>query len=379
MKLSPIPSTLLSFGVALSLALLLAGTFSVSAQSPVIPLDIVFAVDESGSMSSAQEGVKTQVSSMFAQLAAAFPAFRMGLVGFGQDDNGGDPLLRHVLTRNQTSFQGAVDALETFGGYEPGFLAARQIANNSVAGEALNASSDYPGSFPGEAGYCVVLISDENSDGPDTLSDTTNDLIRTGGHFFAITNGQSDYTDLAAATNGTSHDLSDFIADSAPVLQSILDTCVTSVTLAYCGDGTVDAIEECDDGNTVSGDGCSATCKLEEEQNCTGRTYWLWDPKNDTEVGELLNNSASCISVPYNIEVRPCTAPETLPVVLKLKNATLATLKTQKEDVAPFYLWGDTPATGDVYRNTKPLPNGTYWLYSTVDGVLEKLAFTQTC
>jgi cysteine-rich repeat protein len=30
-----------------------------------------------------------------------------------------------------------------------------------------------------------------------------------------------------------------------------------------CGDGRIDAGEQCDDGNTVSGDGCSATCKLE--------------------------------------------------------------------------------------------------------------------
>ncbi len=30
-----------------------------------------------------------------------------------------------------------------------------------------------------------------------------------------------------------------------------------------CGDGFVDPGEQCDDGNTVSGDGCSATCKLE--------------------------------------------------------------------------------------------------------------------
>jgi large repetitive protein len=30
-----------------------------------------------------------------------------------------------------------------------------------------------------------------------------------------------------------------------------------------CGDGHVDAGEQCDDGNTTSGDGCSATCTLE--------------------------------------------------------------------------------------------------------------------
>ncbi len=34
---------------------------------------------------------------------------------------------------------------------------------------------------------------------------------------------------------------------------------------SYCGDGTVDAGEQCDDGNQVSGDGCSANCKTESE------------------------------------------------------------------------------------------------------------------
>jgi cysteine-rich repeat protein len=37
-------------------------------------------------------------------------------------------------------------------------------------------------------------------------------------------------------------------------------TCQNEVV---CGDGVVEGDEECDDGNTVSGDGCSATCKRE--------------------------------------------------------------------------------------------------------------------
>ncbi len=32
-----------------------------------------------------------------------------------------------------------------------------------------------------------------------------------------------------------------------------------------CGNGTLESEEECDDGNTVDGDGCSATCTIEEE------------------------------------------------------------------------------------------------------------------
>jgi len=39
-------------------------------------------------------------------------------------------------------------------------------------------------------------------------------------------------------------------------------TCTTEGS-ARCGDGILDAGEQCDDGNTVSGDGCSSTCQIE--------------------------------------------------------------------------------------------------------------------
>lgn len=39
--------------------------------------------------------------------------------------------------------------------------------------------------------------------------------------------------------------------------------CVVDATAPVCGDGVVDSTEECDDGNTVSGDGCSDICELE--------------------------------------------------------------------------------------------------------------------
>lgn len=41
-----------------------------------------------------------------------------------------------------------------------------------------------------------------------------------------------------------------------------------------CGDGTIDPAEQCDDGNTVSFDGCSATCQTETDCDPDG-TYTL--------------------------------------------------------------------------------------------------------
>jgi cysteine-rich repeat protein len=37
---------------------------------------------------------------------------------------------------------------------------------------------------------------------------------------------------------------------------------------AACGDGVLDPDEQCDDGNTAPGDGCSATCMAEDDGGC---------------------------------------------------------------------------------------------------------------
>ncbi len=41
------------------------------------------------------------------------------------------------------------------------------------------------------------------------------------------------------------------------------DGCSASCRLERCGNSVIDPGEQCDDGNTVNGDGCSATCQLE--------------------------------------------------------------------------------------------------------------------
>jgi len=51
-----------------------------------------------------------------------------------------------------------------------------------------------------------------------------------------------------------------------------------------CGDGMVDPGEQCDDGNTINGDGCSSTCQLENQPpDCSAavvRPRELWPPNH---------------------------------------------------------------------------------------------------
>jgi cysteine-rich repeat protein len=53
--------------------------------------------------------------------------------------------------------------------------------------------------------------------------------------------------------------------DGADNSDSEPGACRTDCTQPSCGDGVVDPGEECDDGNNVNGDGCSAECLSERQ------------------------------------------------------------------------------------------------------------------
>src|SRR3954468_13124814 len=42
----------------------------------------------------------------------------------------------------------------------------------------------------------------------------------------------------------------------------------STIDASMCGDNGLDTGEQCDDGNSTSGDGCSATCKIEPGWIC---------------------------------------------------------------------------------------------------------------
>jgi cysteine-rich repeat protein len=52
------------------------------------------------------------------------------------------------------------------------------------------------------------------------------------------------------------------------------DGCSADCRIEICGDGVVQGSEECDDGNTIDGDGCDASCKNECPDEADNNDLW---------------------------------------------------------------------------------------------------------
>ncbi len=71
------------------------------------------------------------------------------------------------------------------------------------------------------------------------------------------------------------------------------DACGNDCLLNFCGDGELRADEQCDDGNTVDGDGCDATCNSESCGN------GILNPGEECDDGNAVDDdgcSASCVT-----------------------------------------------------------------------------------
>jgi len=73
------------------------------------------------------------------------------------------------------------------------------------------------------------------------------------------------------------------------------DGCSSGCTLEICGNGRVDASEQCDDGGTVNGDGCSSTCHLEGQGNCGNGTLDAGEECDDGNNADGDGCSATCV------------------------------------------------------------------------------------
>jgi len=74
---------------------------------------------------------------------------------------------------------------------------------------------------------------------------------------------------------------------------------------AVCGNSAVETGEQCDDGNTASGDGCSATCQIEQAASCNNNGI--------KESGELCDGSdfgnlTGCSDLGYDTGTLACSS-----------------------------------------------------------------------
>jgi phage gp45-like len=199
----------------LASVLVIAPQFSLAANPPA---DVVFIIDESGSMGDDQAAVKANVAFIAQQLTAALDPL-YGLVGFGRSANSGAPVTLANIT-DLATFTTALNSLQVTGGTEPGVQATIYAMNNLT------------GYRPG-AGVCAVLITDEDSDGGDVPTALTALGNRKATWFGIVTpnagNTNATYGALANGTGGALFNILDFRANAQPVLNALLQKCIASI------------------------------------------------------------------------------------------------------------------------------------------------------
>lgn len=233
----------------MQLTLTILFTLAITSGSPFVPLaeaqskqgEVIFIIDESGSMGDEIDAVRNNVNFIAQQLQAEGVDFQLGLVGFGRSGSTrGAPDVRQVLTKDLNVFSTALATLVDTGGTEPGFEAVKL------------ATSDAMGSFR-NVPVCTVLISDEDATSniteaaPATKDDATQALAARNGVFLGVIRSSyrtssSDYgmdDGLAARTSGGVIEIADFATNPQPALQSVLNLCSKFIEVARenCFDG----------------------------------------------------------------------------------------------------------------------------------------------
>jgi len=172
-----------------------------AAWAAYIPADVVFMIDESGSMGNDQANVITHIGTFTNTLAAGGVDVQYGLVGYGQSANSGNPHLVSNLT-NQAGFIAAMGTLVASGGREPGYDATIYALNN-ITYRTTSVKN-------------LILVTDEPSNG-DNNSAAAADAALTAAN--ALWNGiietsnPSQYPMLAANHGGNVWDIDAFRGD----------------------------------------------------------------------------------------------------------------------------------------------------------------------
>lgn len=180
--------------------------------------DIIFIMDNSGSMQDEQNSVAANVNNFVNQLSASGVDFALGLCRYGSATNNGNPIIEEngILTSDAYYFKNNIWTRNSANGSrEPGYYAIQQAASSFA--------------FRPGAQKIFIIITDENPNQGGATVDQAHDVCTTNQiTFFALTNSSlySSFTTIAFSTNGEVYDIhSDF--------QQILTYISTHITSNY--------------------------------------------------------------------------------------------------------------------------------------------------
>ncbi|MDR0432306.1 MAG: DUF11 domain-containing protein [Bifidobacteriaceae bacterium] len=184
------------------------------------PADVVFTVDESGSMDWIKDALTSNLPFMAETLAADLD-FQIGLMGFGA--NPSPPVILQPATNNLEHFKTAVEGLRINGSQEPGI---------DAVGEATKARVG----LRSNAAECIVMITDEGTQSSQwTEAQAMQAMSDRGATLFSIVKSTlpsaATYRNMATNSGGQFFDIDAFQTNPQPVLDAMLTTCVAAVAL----------------------------------------------------------------------------------------------------------------------------------------------------
>lgn len=93
----------------------------------------------------------------------------------------------------------------------------------------------------------------------------------------ALANRACCFPDGTCDSFRTNEEVNEFCVLVGGIVQESGVVCADNPCGGFCGDGTLDPGEECDDGNNVDGDGCSADCTVERGDDGCTPGFWKQD------------------------------------------------------------------------------------------------------
>ncbi|HEY5923264.1 MAG TPA: DUF4215 domain-containing protein [Kofleriaceae bacterium] len=130
-------------------------------------------------------------------------------------------------------------------------------------------------------------------------------------------------------------------------------TCATEMAQVVCGDNVISPpTETCDDGNQVAGDGCSATCMTEPARDAVLTAFWqLKNIANNQQTGCPVGyDTAAVYSQPVNAMGQPAGSP-----IIDLFNCGTNMGMTAPLPAARYQVWIEITNTNNTSVYAKSL------------------------